>query len=122
MAARTKIGQGMQGHEVQSRLNRIRIRRTRQLPEIAVLSATPQHSSGDKATDVAGAMRISSRCETESPALRDRCGFVRVIRNAHRHDPNGKPAVVADVAAKIWADGVKIGRRPSRRGHLQPMS
>ena len=58
--------------------------------KIAVLSATPQHSSSGKTSGVAGAMRLSSRCATESPAsFACVADVLRVIRNALRLVPHG---------------------------------
>jgi hypothetical protein len=87
-------------------------------PVITVLPATPQHSSSDMASDVARAMRMNSCCETEPPALRDRCGFVWVIRNALRHVPTGNRQLLRQ---NMGAGRVKIRRRPVCRAGCRPL-
>jgi hypothetical protein len=76
----------------------VSIHRTGVTPAISVLSATPQHSSGDKASGVAVEFALRNGVAGE---FRLRCGFVTGDPKRSPPWPAWLPAVVADVAAKF---------------------
>ena len=104
-------------------LSEVQFLRAGQPREIAVLSATPQHSSTDKAFCVAGAVADEFALRNGVPGVfRLRCGYVADDPPRSLPCPAWLSAVVADVAANFrGADGVKIRRRPRAPGHRPHM-
>jgi len=87
------------------------------------LSATPQLSNRNMGFDVAGALRVQSRCETGVPACSARVAeatlTTRIVRGLA---PVGIRQIVADVAVKFrgrrGVDTKRKSRAPGRRSGM----